>query len=856
MLEQLALTVASLWNQTVIDQPGMKVWEKEIHISSTPIKINTDKDFTSMAIIGDDKIELPPIFFRAKKDENWRELHRDDQSINSTELLSGNARNSIWLKSKSPVLGKLIFLDTRIQGENLVAAFDPFDDDSYDDPETGLPPEVKVQTPKYISRIDWGANEDLRTWKRFRGLAQFFRKIVPEAKRLPKSQRPKIVSYKNETGKRLTWPVEQSQKIEKFVIHHTGEVIDETRQPKELMRAIYAYHTLTRGWGDIGYNYVIDQKGNIYEGRAGGAKIVGAHTAYHNVGSVGISLMGNFEVDDPTQAQLDVLTLLIADHAVRFKVDPLRKSSFLGKTSYNISGHKDVAEAGHGTSCPGVKLWKKLKWIRKETSHKVAAIKKYRKSGRDFLAKSKDAKKHQPNKKFKRPKKEPLISMKKIKKSKIIKRGEKTTVEVTVKNGTKFDWEKGAELAIEDSPDGLSINPLRSVQTIRSGRSGIFRATLRVKSTPNGKYNITFKPKIFHSQQDAMFKNVALEYPVQISGDKMSLFKAALKPYGMKSTIIKRNNKSSAKLQAKRASTFTARSTKTTPTDKNDTEKNEPEIKVKLGEFSNKIAQLVSDSPIAIWNNGTNVHTISPNTKINVIANKSDFGIRVSWDEKIWQGKDPELKTTGIITITNYQRWKGNGSKKYNQFRNQINFHTEKINGKIKLFLVNQLPLEKYLYGLGEEPNSEPTQKKHAIHILARSYGYVYSGKKRKFHTTLYDLEDLPQTSQLYLGYEWEKYHPEQRALVDETKGIMLKYNNVPVIGPYFTQSSGQSSNKWHTQYPWTRAQELPFDEGLGQRGHGVGLSGNSARAMAKRGDDYESILKFFFEGVEIGRGY
>ena len=49
-----------------------------------------------------------------------------------------------------------------------------------------------------------------------------------------------------------------------------------------LLRAIYQYHAVSRGWGDIGYNYIIGQRGQIYEGRAGGDYVVGAHAAWNN----------------------------------------------------------------------------------------------------------------------------------------------------------------------------------------------------------------------------------------------------------------------------------------------------------------------------------------------------------------------------------------------------------------------------------------------------------------------------------------------------------------------------------------------------------------------------------------------
>jgi peptidoglycan hydrolase-like amidase len=108
----------------------------------------------------------------------------------------------------------------------------------------------------------------------------------------------------------------------------------------------------------------------------------------------------------------------------------------------------------------------------------------------------------------------------------------------------------------------------------------------------------------------------------------------------------------------------------------------------------------------------------------------------------------------------------------------------------------------------------------------------------------------------LYLGYDWEAYHHEQKVLIAETKGRVLTYNGKPVIGPYFTQSAGESSSKWVSQYPWTKGRKLPYDEGLEPKGHGVGLSGNSAHKLADAGKNYVEILNYFYQNTDVGTAY
>ncbi len=69
------------------------------------------------------------------------------------------------------------------------------------------------------------------------------------------------------------------------------------------MRSMYYYHTIVRGWGDLGYNYVVGQRGTVYEGRAGGLYAGGAHASWNNRETVGVSVIGNFDTTDINKDQ-------------------------------------------------------------------------------------------------------------------------------------------------------------------------------------------------------------------------------------------------------------------------------------------------------------------------------------------------------------------------------------------------------------------------------------------------------------------------------------------------------------------------------------------------------------------------
>ncbi len=140
-----------------------------------------------------------------------------------------------------------------------------------------------------VKRADWGADETLRykdspTWvKVFAKLAADKDKPKSDATLkyearvnnirahlavdFPEQDNP-IETIRTENGHDLVWPIEKTKKVERIVVHHTAENNQTNKDDLALIRGIYYYHTVVRGWGDIGYNYLVGQRGQIYEGRA------------------------------------------------------------------------------------------------------------------------------------------------------------------------------------------------------------------------------------------------------------------------------------------------------------------------------------------------------------------------------------------------------------------------------------------------------------------------------------------------------------------------------------------------------------------------------------------------------------
>lgn len=142
-------------------------------------------------------------------------------------------------------------------------------------------------------------------------------------------------------------------------VHHTVNANGYSRaEVPAILRGIYAYHTQSRGWRDIGYNYLIDRFGQIWEGRYGGITlpVVGAHTLNYNENSFAASAIGNYDVARPSSAMIDAYARLYAWKLSLHGIRPTSRQNVAGTAFNAINGHRDAAQ----TACPGRYLYAKI----------------------------------------------------------------------------------------------------------------------------------------------------------------------------------------------------------------------------------------------------------------------------------------------------------------------------------------------------------------------------------------------------------------------------------------------------------------------------------------------------------------
>ncbi len=164
-----------------------------------------------------------------------------------------------------------------------------------------------------------------------------------------------------------------------FLIVHHSAGSNSSSDWAATVRGIWSFHTITRGWGDVGYNFLIDPDGVIYEGRAGGDDTIGAHFSCTNSGTMGVCLMGDFTSVEPTPAALESLAQLLAWKACKESIDPAGQGfhSASGLGLDRISGHRDgnpgTQGCASGTVCPGAQLYPLLPGVRGRAASIVAA---------------------------------------------------------------------------------------------------------------------------------------------------------------------------------------------------------------------------------------------------------------------------------------------------------------------------------------------------------------------------------------------------------------------------------------------------------------------------------------------------
>ncbi|MFJ8541831.1 peptidoglycan recognition protein [Streptomyces sp. NPDC093586] len=186
-------------------------------------------------------------------------------------------------------------------------------------------------------------------------------------------------------------PSEYNADVKAVFVHHTdGANTYSCADSASIVRGVYAYHTQVNGWNDIGYNFLVDKCGTVFEGRKGGTDlpVLGAHTFGWNRESVGIAVLGEYTSTPASSAALASVARVAAWKLGQYGADPAGTvqlsagasqknyfgTGFTAGTRYTfnrISGHRD----GYNTQCPGNSLYSQLPTVRAWAAGPVQGLK-------------------------------------------------------------------------------------------------------------------------------------------------------------------------------------------------------------------------------------------------------------------------------------------------------------------------------------------------------------------------------------------------------------------------------------------------------------------------------------------------
>jgi hypothetical protein len=861
-----------------------------------------------------------------------------------------------------------------------------------------------------ISREQWGANTDYLYATGEGTNAQivkleddFYEKFKDE---LTISQ----VIDRDSSGEYYKWPMKYPEDVSKIIVHHTA-TSKNLDNPKQAIRDMYYYHSVSRGWGDIGYNYIIDQEGNIYEGRQGGEGVIGAHSGRGNHGSIGISLLGNFQDQPPTSAAVTSLVKMIYYKSKVHGINPSGFSNFRGEYSSNILGHRDVTN----TICPGDQLYALLDAARKNASSYFTEKpkKKYDYDFQDrselfFLeieplkkqfvqitvenigkktwkspsvkldsltgskrsltindASSKESVKYGESITFNLSLNSRLMSDDGVIKLAVYSEdnkmrdlikipyrilkpeytydvisntklpdttepGSKHTLNIKLKNTSSYSWfgdgenkvyikgdhylgslkqkevkpgEEGDFYIIVNLPEqagsyresidiiaGSGVFPNSDALTLntfvydpnQSGDAKILKISPQIKSNSAGhleivntsgetwrkenlKLHLTAPNGVFaenikvNSPEIKPGETLTVDFDVKLGNDfeKQLINLLQIMLTHKDEPILDRpvNHFFSSPEDLEEVQLIDQAFVEETPTISGDS--GQPYIRIKLT-FDQPTAIVSADQNIKIYEEKSYLTTLDASENISVSFDNGTYILESeNYRNEISSFPRFEAENGGIMQVNNLEKRPGwNLDLNDNLFRGVIEVREDEG----KLIVINELPVEDYLRGLGEVSNSQEFEKMKTIMVAARTYALFYLTEDRKFPGKPYDLDDNPDVSQRYLGYNLELRADKVSEAVDETFGQVVYYDGKLIKTPYFNESDGRTKSAeevwgW-TNTPYLVSVDDSFCEANAFNGHGVGLSGCGATGMAQNGFNYQEILSHYYIDTDLVKQY
>ncbi len=600
---------------------------------------------------------------------------------------------------------------------------------------------------------------------------------------------------------KLRRPLMYKKNKTRIIIHHTAwdyKKLKNIDNVKKAIRNIYYYHAIKRWRWDIGYNFIIWPFWNIYEWKKWWESIVWANSKRNNIPSIWIALIWNFNIEKPTNQQINSLIKLLTVLSKKYNINPLSKVTYHKSikkypyikdiTWYSIAWHKDT----WSTQCPWKFLYKILPYIRQQVANNLK---------NNYVLKN--------NKK---------ISFIKSKITHNLKLSTKFTLNWTIKfkitNEKIFSCESLTKfISVKCKNNYITINTNKTLPTI-------FR-NIKIKTvTKNTNYIINFKA-IFMEDIRLLIKN-------KIYNMKYKLAKYHTKKITYKIYVSKLKDIDNLKInvllyELSKFNHYEIHCSKNCI------------IKTDKWTFKNKNIVIDKISSLLVW-------------LWKKVITTNYIEITPVWDFVYFDN----YKRKSYAWISwNYFRWKIIFKRDY----------IKEIWWKIKntYSVINSLKLKNYLEWIAEWNDQEHIEKLKVMALLAKDYVLFYQNKKN-IHPSIpknasYNAIDDPRIFQKYVWAWFEKTSKLWKKVLDLTKNKIITYNWYIPILPYFSCSKWFTFSAyqkfWRTDTPYLK--NSPDVVKCNKfYWHWVWLSWKWAWKLAKLWLKYTQIIKWYFPSVNI----
>lgn len=617
---------------------------------------------------------------------------------------------------------------------------------------------------------------------------------------------PQVVSNFVENDNLLSRPHKYTATKKSVTVHHTadGRLYRLPSDSQPWLREIYRQHAVSQQWWDIGYNFLIDPQGRIYEWRSWGAWVVAWHAnLWNSITSLWVALLWNFENVRPTSTAMQSLTNLTTLLTYQYSINPsdsvqlfdrIIESPYIEAHVHDeaIVWHKDIKS----TACPGEYLYSEIPWLVEEVWNRLNRLDTHIWSRTltddDFITMPRALRSNDRVWWITVPWDETITSV-----------SCEWFSELT--NGivcTPVLWWVRIELSYQPNSSGWHTV---GIDTYRGAKLVSF-SVVREQDIKNEVTGLKtefepWTPWLNQKMVDYILKNQAKEY---LEEDI--------------SVLLYESTKSK---------------------------------EVTL--WCNTWCEVVVDDGVI-----SNAQTIIIRQEWEKIVWFIDL---VRYDADLIVVRDSGW---WVVQITNYDRY--SWELPLNTYKWSLSFEIQSWRDLDQWFsesftVVNTLSFRDYLQWMGESSEAQHFEKTKTLALLTKTYALFYRSWKNP-HPSIpqwvsYTAIDDPRIFQRYVWAWIESLSPYWLQAVDATYDTLVLYEDFVPILPYYHCSwwfsrSGQEKF-WWTDTPWLTSKKDFVVCELGQfEWHGVWMSGDGAEYLAQAGASAEDILQWWYSGVEL----